>query len=82
LCLCEINQETGDDLVACQANAAPSVPGYCYIDDPTSPALAECPSNQKQLLRFVGDGVTKTPAQGAVTFIACLTSPPSGDGGI
>ena len=35
----EVNGEAGADLTACQQNQTPSVPGYCYIDDATSPAL-------------------------------------------
>jgi hypothetical protein len=35
--------------------------------------LKNCPPNQKQLLRFVdSDATHKTPAVGAVAFIACL----------
>ena len=77
-CMCQINQEAGADLAACQANQAPSVPGFCYINDPNSPALANCASNQKQLLRFVGDGSTLTPARGASTFLTCSGATISG----
>ena len=39
-------------------------------------ALAKCPANQQQLLHFVDqDSAHKTPAQGAVAFIACLGAP-------
>ncbi|HET7538966.1 MAG TPA: hypothetical protein VFK05_03815 [Polyangiaceae bacterium] len=70
-CECEIKQEDQANLAACQAGSdAP--PGYCYVDNPASPLLKDCPSNQKQLLRFVDDNTNKIPAQGAVAFIACL----------
>jgi hypothetical protein len=74
-CICEVRQEQGQALLDCQANSmAVATPGYCYIDDPASPALKDCPDNQKQLLRFVddGSGMNKVPAQGATAFIACL----------
>ena len=80
-CLCEIVQEQGPELAACQRGTA-SPAGYCYVDgkvdgqaDPVSEALLKsCPDNQKRLLRFVDDAAsgTKTPAQGAIAFIACL----------
>jgi hypothetical protein len=75
--MCQINQEAGADLSACQAGAAPSMPGFCYLNDPASPALANCPSNEKQLLRFVDGANVKTPAQGATTFIACEGGTPT-----
>ncbi|HEY5372561.1 MAG TPA: hypothetical protein VIK01_02700, partial [Polyangiaceae bacterium] len=87
-CQCEILQESGGDLSTCQANDTNlKTPGYCYIDkkaETVNPAaaasiqaaLAKCPSNQQQLLHFVdADPTHKTPAQGAVAFIACLGAP-------
>ncbi|MEI9954672.1 MAG: hypothetical protein WDO74_38310 [Pseudomonadota bacterium] len=72
-CTCEIVQEEGDNLKACQTNQG-APPGYCYVDkDPT--LLKNCPENQQQLLRFVDDSVNPTPAKGAVAFIACLGKP-------
>ncbi|MEO8901056.1 MAG: hypothetical protein ABI488_05245 [Polyangiaceae bacterium] len=83
-CGCEIDQLTGDDLAACQAGHG-ATPGYCYVDvsaettatadDKTKIAglLNKCPANEQQLLTFVdADSTHKTPAQGAVAFIACL----------
>ncbi|MEP7049949.1 MAG: hypothetical protein ABJB12_06330 [Pseudomonadota bacterium] len=84
-CQCEIKQESGADLAACQSNSALSTPGYCYIDKSAETVnggaakaavdmlLNKCPSNEQQLLRFVdADSAHKTPAAGAVAFIACL----------
>jgi hypothetical protein len=70
-CLCQIKQATGDELTACVAEASPESPGFCYIDDPNSPALAQCPPHQQRKLRFVGDGSAKIPAAGAQLFVAC-----------
>jgi len=81
-CMCQINQEAGADLSACQANAATATPGFCYIDDPASAAVGNCPSNQKRLLRFVDGASTKTPAQGAISFIACVGAPITTDAGM
>ncbi|HEY3667116.1 MAG TPA: hypothetical protein VGL19_13995, partial [Polyangiaceae bacterium] len=75
-CQCEIKQETGADLSRCQSNdAALKTPGYCYVDKTAEKApgantaaigtaLAKCPANQQQLLRFVdADSEHQTPAQ-------------------
>ena len=70
-CVCQINQETGDDLSACVANAPLATPGFCYIDDSSSSALRDCPANQRQKLRFVEQGEAKIPAEGALMFLAC-----------
>lgn len=73
-CLCEITQHEGGDLQTCQTSVDPAgvAPGYCYVDANLGEAQAEivkdCPATQKRLLRFAG-GI---PAQGSVTFIACL----------
>ena len=70
-CLCQIHQETGDDLSSCVANAATDTPGFCYIDDSTSSALRNCPPNQQQVLRFIEQDGAKIPAEGALLFLAC-----------
>jgi hypothetical protein len=80
-CICDINQEQGADLASCEANASTSSAGFCYIDDPASAALKNCPTNQKQRIRFVDQGATKTPAEGAMTFIACPGAAIASDGG-
>ncbi|HEY1535325.1 MAG TPA: hypothetical protein VGF76_14965, partial [Polyangiaceae bacterium] len=101
-CQCEILQESNangsTDLTTCQTNQPVKTPGYCYIDKTAEnaaganvaaieAALAKCPSNQQQLLHFQDSPTEKTPAQGAVAFIACLGAPigatatPVGTGG-
>jgi hypothetical protein len=75
-CACEIVQErTPAEIEACrQGQGAP--PGFCYLDDPASPALKNCPANQKRLLRFVdSDSAHPTPARDAVALIACIGAP-------
>ncbi len=75
-CECEILPEAaGPALDACLRDEpvpAGSPPGYCYIDDPSSPALTNCPSNEKRLLRFVSPDAQPVPAAGAVALIACV----------
>ncbi|HEY0464356.1 MAG TPA: hypothetical protein VGC79_09120 [Polyangiaceae bacterium] len=73
-CLCQIHQETGEDLSSCVANAPTNTPGFCYIDDSTSSALRGCEPNRQQLLRFIGQGDAKIPADGALLFLACKGS--------
>jgi len=75
-CTCELKQLSGADLMRCQNDeAAPSIPGYCYVNAAPNetpvgnPALVnDCSADQKRLLRFVGD----TPARGAIALVACL----------
>ncbi|HEV8246155.1 MAG TPA: hypothetical protein VGP93_10325, partial [Polyangiaceae bacterium] len=81
-CVCEIEQSSGDALLACQSEESPSEqsPGYCYIDAEHTdengapapignPALvASCPIGNQRKLRFVGKN---TPQNAAPTFIAC-----------
>jgi hypothetical protein len=76
-CVCAITQETGADFAACRADLVaaatdPAIPpGFCYVNDPASPLLAACASNQKRTLRFVGSDAAPTPTPGAALFIAC-----------
>jgi hypothetical protein len=72
-------------LYACQNDVTTptNVVGFCLIDqmltdDGGAPAplgnpelVAECPSNERRLLRFVG---AETPAAGSLIFLGC-TSP-------
>ncbi|MEO6602915.1 MAG: hypothetical protein ABIQ16_23725 [Polyangiaceae bacterium] len=84
-CECEIKQEDPTVLKQCQGNQGGIPAGYCYVDAKAkngandtqtaeiNAALAKCPDNQQQLLRFVtGEKSVQTPAQGSVAFIACL----------
>jgi hypothetical protein len=80
-CMCDINQEQGADLTSCEANVSTPTAGFCYIDDPASAALKNCPTSQKRLIRFVDQGSAKTPADGALTFIACPGAAIASDGG-
>ena len=70
-CMCQINQEAGDDLGSCVANLPTSTPGFCYIGESSSPALRHCPPNQQQVLRFIEQDGAKIPAEGALLFLAC-----------
>ena len=88
LCECEILQESaGPALDACLRDEPPpagSPPGYCYIDDPSSPALKDCADNEKRILHFVSPDGQPIPAAGAVALIACIggaVETPAGDGG-
>ena len=62
----------------CYVDAAPLQPNVA--NPPTTAqaaeiqsALAKCPTNQQQLLRFIpGANGVQTPAQGSVAFIACV----------
>jgi len=84
-CMCEIEQVDPAHLKACQTNQGGVPAGYCYVDEQAKlgadelgvqaieSQLALCPVNQRHRLRFVdSDPAHKTPAQGAVAFIACL----------
>jgi hypothetical protein len=83
--MCEIEQVDPAHLKACQTNQGGVPAGYCYVDEQAKlgadeigvqaieSQLALCPVNQRHRLRFVdSDPAHKTPAQGAVAFIACL----------
>lgn len=73
-CLCEVEQVVGAaDLDACRNLETPTgVEGWCYVADDEqqqigSPALvAECPPNERRLVRLVGEG-----QQDALTVISC-----------
>lgn len=74
--------DPGSELHACQNELSPgaSVAGFCEIDQMRTDAsgapaplgnpelVAQCPSNEKRLLRFVGAG---EPASEASSFISC-----------
>jgi hypothetical protein len=75
-CLCKIQPLSGDTLAACQNGTESEHDfGYCYVDPAQgigNPALtADCPAATQRSLRFVGSGL---PANGSVTFMACVGS--------
>jgi hypothetical protein len=78
-CACEILQETAPaDLAACklgQPAATGAAPGYCYVDDPSSPLLKSCQATEKRKLQFMSTADQPTPAPSAVTLVACLGAP-------
>lgn len=87
-CMCEIKQVDAAHLKACQTNQGAVPAGYCYIDEQAKlgadangvqaieSQLALCPVDSRHRLRFVdSDPAHKTPAQGALAFIACLGAP-------
>ena len=77
-----VASDHSSDLYACQNDLAmpAGVDGFCVIDQGRTDAsgapaplgnaniVAECPANEKRLLRFVGAG---QPASGATAFIGC-----------
>jgi hypothetical protein len=75
-CFCEIQQLQGDEKNQCQQEdpAPQDIHGWCYVDSTTvpptgNPALvANCPPDEKRLVRFVNDGL---PQPGATVFITC-----------
>lgn len=77
-CVCEIEQATGDDLVACLTDpdppvtnaAGPEVHGWCYVEPPRGEAsiVAGCPDTQRRLIRLVGDGQGQA---GATLYVTC-----------
>jgi hypothetical protein len=81
-CLCEVQQVQQVDrpdkdraLQICRNDTdAAGVEGWCYVDDDarfSNPELvANCPSTQKRLLRFVGRGL----GANTTTFVACTGS--------
>jgi len=81
-CLCKLEPLSGAKLSACQNGTESGTDyGYCYVDPAQgigNPALtADCPAATQRSLRFVGDGL---PANGSVTFMACVGSNFDDDG--
>lgn len=75
-CLCKLQPLSGSTLTACQNGTESGTDyGYCYVDPAQgigNPALtADCPAATQRSLRFVGDNL---PANGSVTFMACVGS--------
>ncbi len=73
-CTCYVIQENGSgcktDPVA-YAMIGTVSSGFCYADDPTSPALAACPANEKQKILFVSKSFDPMPQPNAQVFLIC-----------
>ncbi len=75
-CFCEIQQLADTQKASCQNDdpAPTDIHGWCYVDATTvpptgNPALvADCPADERRLVRFVNDGL---PQPGATVFITC-----------
>lgn len=75
VCLCELPQATGDDLVSCQNDLETDLPaGYCYINAQPGELnvgdrrlVQRCNSDTRRLLRFVGGA----PARGGQVLMSC-----------
>jgi hypothetical protein len=73
-CLCEIGELANSDLDICRNSVTDpqTVYGYCYVDPDNgfgNPDLvADCPSNQRRILRFMGNDII---APRASVFVAC-----------
>ncbi len=71
VCLCEV-EETRDPRCLSETSQPEGLSGYCYVDPEKhlgSPALvAQCPANQRQVLRFVGEDLPKAESN---LFYAC-----------
>ena len=78
MCVCEIQQTTGDAQTACQNDEQPleSATGYCYVDSEqgvgNAKLVEKCPPTERRTLRFVG---ADTPRNRAVLFMACSGAP-------
>jgi len=74
-CLCEVEQIVAEPaLSACRNEDNPaSAEGWCYVADSDDQHIGkpsfvdECPSTERRVLRFVGQGIRK----GALTVISC-----------
>jgi len=75
VCLCELQQLQGADLAACQtADAAPAVPGFCYLDAVPGETQAgaatlarDCVGSAPRRIRFSGTA----PAANSVSLLYC-----------
>jgi hypothetical protein len=75
VCLCELQQLEGADLVACQtADAAPITPGFCYLDAAAGETQAgkaslarDCVGSAPRRIRFSG----AAPPASSVSLLYC-----------
>jgi hypothetical protein len=75
-CICEILQEMGTYGTECKTDTVAAsqtliTAGFCYADDPASPALANCPANEQQKILFVSTAEEPTPSPDALAFLVC-----------
>jgi len=74
-CACEVTKAIGQSLIECQTLTEPNSDsiGWCYVSadagKPQTELVAECPSTQKQTLRFLGDPKLLS---GEPSFLACV----------
>ena len=74
-CACEVSRATSTSLIECKTLPAssPGSTGWCYVSaeagEPQTDLVADCPSEQPQRLRFMGDSSAITSAP---TFLACV----------
>jgi hypothetical protein len=88
LCVCQLPQETGANLTACQ-NATDGTenlipPGFCYVDPDRGAGsnpdiVASCPRAARQLIRYAGNNPTggsgvAVPLPGSFVFLSCGTN--------
>lgn len=74
-CVCEIEQLSGDGLIACEHEVdASKIPagGWCYVDPlqglGNPEIVASCAPSERRLIRFVNEG---NPATDSTIFITC-----------
>jgi hypothetical protein len=76
LCICELEQCSGEALTQCQTDTTPIAqlpPGFCYVDASLTPPLgnpalvATCPESSRRELRILGP----TPEPAPLLFLAC-----------
>jgi len=77
-CACEVPRATGTSQIECKTLPEPSADsvGWCYVSadagEPQAELVADCPSDLRQRLRFVGD---PSVYAGKPTFLACVDGP-------
>jgi hypothetical protein len=79
LCICELEQCSGEALTQCQTDTTPIAqlpPGFCYVDASIAPPLgspalvATCPESSRRELRILGP----TPEPAPLLFVTCSST--------
>jgi hypothetical protein len=76
-CACEFPRAIGKSLIECktQPESSADSAGWCYVSadagTPQAELVADCPSSDKQRLRFMGNS---SLLAGAINFLACADS--------